>query len=122
MNPDIADDLESVPNLYTFSKSMTHRVVLPIDEEESDQIEMMRQKQALELPEELTYIKKEGYVSVISGDHAGRYGIVMGTKSGKVEVCLRSEYKGKLFACRLFSEISFAPISAAPRLILCSQS
>lgn len=38
-------------------------------------------------------MKKEEYVSVVSGRWEGRYGILMGAKNGKLEVCLRSEYK-----------------------------
>jgi hypothetical protein len=38
-------------------------------------------------------IKKNAYVSIIRGEHAGKYGIVIGAKGGKLEVCLRSEYR-----------------------------
>jgi hypothetical protein len=38
-------------------------------------------------------MKKDEYVSVVSGPKKGRYGILMGAKNGKLEVCIRSEYK-----------------------------
>lgn len=31
-------------------------------------------------------MKKDEYVSVISGPQAGKYGILMGTKNGRIEV------------------------------------
>ena len=93
MSPDIADDIERIQGIYGFSKSVSTKLVIPIEEDEAAQIEVMRAKAPLGLPDELKKIKKEDYVSIVGGEHTGRYGIVMGARGGKIEVCLRSEYK-----------------------------
>jgi transcription antitermination factor NusG len=93
MGPDVADALEKVAGIYGFTKTMSG-IVIPLLEEEAAQLELMKTKApASDLNTELKLIKREEYVSVVSGEHAGRYGIVMGARAGKIEVCLRSDYK-----------------------------
>jgi transcription antitermination factor NusG len=92
MGPDIADELEKVPGIYGFTKT-ADGIVIPLGGDEATQLETMKNKERQDLSPELKRIKKEEYVSVVSGEHMGRYGIVMGAKAGKIEVCLRSEYK-----------------------------
>ena len=92
MGPDVADELEKVQGIYGFTKT-SDGIVVPLGEEEANQLESMKNKDRQDLTPDIKKIKKEEYVSVVSGEHAGRYGIVMGAKAGKIEVCLRSEYK-----------------------------
>jgi len=42
------------------------------------------------LSPELLKMKKEEYVTVVSGPHKGKYGILMGAKKGRLEVRLYS--------------------------------
>ena len=62
-------------------------------EEEARQLEIMRNNSSTRLSSDAQMIKKNAYVSIIRGEHAGKYGIVIGAKGGKLEVCLRSEYR-----------------------------
>ena len=82
MGPDIADELEKVQGIYGFTKT-AGGIVLPLGPEESSQLETMQSKGRADLSPELKLIKKEEYVSVVSGEHTGRYGIVMGAKNGE---------------------------------------
>ena len=48
-------------------------------------------------------------MSIVSGPHAGKYGIVMGCKNGKLEICIRSDYKDdwdviEVHDCRYLAE------------------
>jgi transcription antitermination factor NusG len=92
MGPDVADELEKVQGIYGLTKT-SDGIVMPLGENEASQLETMKNKERQDLTPDLKRIKKEEYVSVVSGEHTGRYGIVMGAKAGKIEVCLRSEYK-----------------------------
>ena len=87
MSPDIADDLEQIDGFYGFPKNL-YRKVLPIDEEHENELEIMRNMTANEpiIDPEIAKIKKEDYVTIVSGLHAGKYGILMGAKGGKFEV------------------------------------
>ena len=71
-----------MPGIYGFTKTI-NGIVVPLNEEEANQLETMMNKPRADLNPELKMIKKEEYVSVVSGEHAGKYGIVMGSKSGK---------------------------------------
>ena len=99
MSPDIADDIEVMPGIYGFRKSNAG-IIVPLGENEEEQIEQMRSMQERVLSPELQKLRKEEYVSVISGTHEGRYGILMGARNGRLEVCLRSDYRDEwdLFA------------------------
>ena len=92
MGPDIADDIEKISTIYGFSKSK-HGIVLPLSDEQGVSLEKIALKKESELEDEYKLMKKEEYVSVIAGDQKGRYGILQGTKRGKLEVILRGEYK-----------------------------
>ena len=61
-------------------------IVVPLRLGESDQLESMKLKKNAELDAEIRKMKKEEYVSVISGRWEGRYGILMGVKNGMLEV------------------------------------
>ena len=92
MNPDIADDLERLQGIYGFTKTL-NSFVQPLSEEQAVQLESMKGKVGFELSPEQARLRKDCYVSIVKGPHKGRYGILMGAKSGRLEVCLRSEYK-----------------------------
>ena len=68
-------------------------VVAPLRDEEVSQLDMMRNASSLLLSADARKIKKDSYVSIIRGEHRGKYGIVTGARGGKLEVCLRSNYK-----------------------------
>lgn len=92
MSPDIADDLEQVQGIYGFSKNQ-YGIVVPMTGGDAEQIENLKLRQVKALPPELLKMKKEEYVTVVEGPHKGKYGILMGAKKGRLEVCLRSDYR-----------------------------
>jgi transcription antitermination factor NusG len=94
MDPDIADDIELVKGIYGLVKS-ANRLVLPITEEEGKMLESLLEKamNANTLDPQFAELKRDEYVEIISGPWAGRYGILQGVRLGKLEVCLRSNYK-----------------------------
>ena len=92
MNPDIADDLERLQGIYGLTKTL-NAFVQPLSEEQAEQLESMKGKVGFQLSPEQAQLKKDCYVSIVRGPHKGRYGILMGAKNGRLEVCLRSEYK-----------------------------
>jgi transcription antitermination factor NusG len=92
MSPDIADDVEVMQGVYGFTKNVDGLIV-PLTESESEQVESMIRKKPATLDPDMARMKKDEYVSIVSGNHQGRYGILMGTKNGRLEVCLRSDYK-----------------------------
>jgi hypothetical protein len=92
MGPDIADDIEKLATVYGFSKTK-HGLVLPLSDEQASSLEKIASKKEKDIEDEYKLMKKDEYVSVVAGDHEGRYGILQGTKRGKLEVILRGEYK-----------------------------
>jgi transcription antitermination factor NusG len=92
MGPDIADDLEGIKNVYGFTKNAAG-LVLPLSHEEGKNLEQMRERTGQDLDPDVLKMKKDEYVTVIDGRHKGRYGILIGAKGGRLEVCLRSDYK-----------------------------
>merc|ERR1711871_1477893 len=54
---------------------------------------IMRNISSIHIDCDTQMIKKDSYVSIIGGEHEGKYGIVTGARGGKLEVCLRSEYR-----------------------------
>eukprot|EP01041_Mallomonas_annulata_P003360 gene3360-6652_t len=90
MNPIIADAIEGIEGIYGLGKDQQNKVV-PLFKEEEEQFERMRNETFLALDPEITKIRKEEYVTVVSGPQEGRYGIIMGARNGQLEVCLRSE-------------------------------
>jgi transcription antitermination factor NusG len=94
MDPDLADDIEGMKMVYGFLKN-PNNLILPLSRGEGEDIEIMkeRHKAGAQIDPELLLMKKDEYVSVVAGPNKGRYGILQGAKNGKLEVCLRSEYK-----------------------------
>ena len=92
MNYDIADDLEGMNNVYGFSKTRSG-IVLPLPPTESESLEDIAFRKEKNMEAKYQLLKKDEYVSIISGPHEGKYGILQGTKRGKLEVILRGEYK-----------------------------
>jgi transcription antitermination factor NusG len=88
MNPDLADDIESIKGVYAFLKN-PNNLIVPLSKAEGDSIEVMRDRNTAVIDPELMLMKKDEYVSVVSGPRKGRYGILMGAKNGKLEVTLR---------------------------------
>ena len=68
-------------------------IVIPLSDEEVDQLNIMRNTSSIHIDCDTQMIKKDSYVSIIGGEHEGKYGIVTGARGGKLEVCLRSEYR-----------------------------
>jgi len=107
MNKQLYDLVNGVNGVYGFLKSNNKmNVVLPVSPEDSISMDDMKNKPILELKPQHARMRKEEYVSVISGEHEGRYGIFMGTKLGKIEVCLRSEFKDD-WACFDLNELEY---------------
>ena len=92
MNYVIADDIEAMNNVYGFSKTRSG-IVLPLPPTESESLENISSRQEKSMEEKYKLLKKDEYVSIIRGPHEGKYGILQGTKRGKLEVILRGEYK-----------------------------
>lgn len=94
MDPDLADDIEGMKMVYGFLKN-PNNLILPLSRGEGEDIEIMKEKHkaGAQIDPELLLMKKDEYVSVVSGPNKGRYGILQGVKNGKLDVCLRSEYK-----------------------------
>ena len=68
-------------------------IVIPLSDEEVNQLEIIRNISSMHIDCDMQMIKKDSYVSIIGGEHEGKYGIVTGARGGKLEVCLRSEYR-----------------------------
>lgn len=85
MNPDLADDIESIKGVYAFLKN-PNNLIVPLSPAEGESIEVMRDRETAVIDPELMLMKKDEYVSVVSGPRKGRYGILMGAKNGKLEV------------------------------------
>ena len=79
-------------NIYVLSKT-AEGIVIPLSDEEVDQLNIMRNTSSIHIDCDTQMIKKDSYVSIIGGEHEGKYGIVTGARGGKLEVCLRSEYR-----------------------------
>eukprot|EP01036_Dinobryon_divergens_P025005 gene25005-33509_t len=92
MNPEIAEDLEAIQSVRYLAKN-EDELVLPLSEEEEAQLEILKEEPAPELSPEVKLLRTGEYVSVISGRHAGKYGIIQGSSGGKITVLLRTEYK-----------------------------
>jgi transcription antitermination factor NusG len=71
MNPDVADDIESIPGVYGLSMSQPHSFVTPLGAAQTQQLESMRNKTLFDLSPEQKLIKKDGYVSIVSGTYEG---------------------------------------------------
>lgn len=84
MNPDLADDIESIKGVYAFLKN-PNNLIVPLSKAEGESIEVMRDRNTAVIDPELMLMKKDEYVSVVSGPRKGRYGILMGAKNGKLE-------------------------------------
>jgi transcription antitermination factor NusG len=92
MNYEIADDIESFNNVYGFSKTRSG-IVLPLPKTEAGSLEDIAVRSEKQMNEKYSLLKKDEYVSIIKGPHEGKYGILQGTKRGKLEVILRGDYK-----------------------------
>ncbi len=85
MSPDIADNIESLDNVYGLIK-ISKKFVVPLSEEECNGIQQLRNFSTVQLNENILKMKKDEYVTVIDGPLKGRYGILTGLKNGKLEV------------------------------------
>lgn len=92
MNYEIADDIESFNNVYGFSKTRSG-IVLPLPKNEAGSLEDIAVRSEKQMDEKYSLLKKDEYVSIVNGPHEGKYGILQGTKKGKLEVILRGDYK-----------------------------
>ena len=90
MGPEIADVIESIPGVKYLTKNRDGLVV-PLPAVDAVRLERTITMQVTDLREELKLLKKDEYVSVVSGPHKGEYGIFNSVKSGMVEVILRKE-------------------------------
>lgn len=90
MGPEIADVIESIPGVKYLTKNRDGLVV-PLPAVDAVRLERTITLQVTDLREELKLLKKDEYVSVVSGPHKGEYGIFNSVKSGMVEVILRKE-------------------------------
>lgn len=91
MNPDLADDVESIDGIRGFVKDFNNLIV-PLNDLEEEEINILQSQQVPQINEEMQKLKIGEYVSIIDGVHKDRYGIIEGTRNGKIEVRLRSEY------------------------------
>lgn len=92
MNYEIADDIESFNHVYGFSKTRSG-IVLPLPKTEAGSLEDIAVRSEKQMDEKYNLLKKDEYVSIVKGPHEGKYGILQGTKRGKLEVILRGDYK-----------------------------
>jgi hypothetical protein len=97
MSPEIAQLIEDMPTVYTISRSRDG-FVIPLSDEEGNTLEGIALRksdivESIEDHKDFDLIKKDEYVSIINGVHMGKYGIVHGTRRGKLEVILRGDYK-----------------------------
>lgn len=91
MTPEIADAFENINGIYGFFKT-PQQLILPLPEEEGSDLETIKQKwEVRQMDKDMATLKKDEYVSIVQGPHKGKYGILMGAKSGKLEVCIRNE-------------------------------
>lgn len=93
MNLKLADIVTDIAGIYGFSKRNEKNAVLPVNPEDSIELDQLKSKPIPSLKPEHVKMRKEEYVSVVEGERKGRYGILMGARNGKIEVCLRSEFK-----------------------------
>ena len=91
MTPDIADAFENINGIYGFFKT-PQQLILPLTEDEGTDLEAIKLKwEARQMDADMATLKKDEYVTIVNGAHKGKYGILMGAKSGKLEVCIRNE-------------------------------
>lgn len=88
MSPDFADIIESIDGVYGFVKSGEAQLVLPLDGASEVHTNALRQQTLGAFPEEAKLLKKDDYVSIVSGAYKGAYGILTGTTGGKMDVSL----------------------------------
>lgn len=92
MDPEVADALESITFVVRLPKNQKTQLVSPLTPEQGADLERARQLMVTDLDPETQKIRKDEYVSVVSGLHLGKYGVVTGTKAGKLEVLLRGGF------------------------------
>lgn len=92
MNPDLADDMESSSGVNRLATN-EFNLVVPLDEVEAEEISIFQQQPPPTIDEEMSLLQIGEYVSVVDGQHKGKYGIIEGTRSGDIQVRLRSEYR-----------------------------
>ena len=86
MDPDVADVIESVEGVIRFVRTQNTKLVMPLPVKQGENLEAIRSNTIRDLPLETKKMKKNDYVSVISGIHIGRYGILSASKAGLFEV------------------------------------
>ena len=86
MDPDVADAIESVEGVIRFERTQNTKLVMPLPVKQGENLEAIRSNTIRDLPLETKKMKKNDYVSVISGIHEGRYGILSASKAGLFEV------------------------------------
>ena len=86
MDPDVADAIESVEGVIRFVRTQNTKLVMPLPVKQGENLEAIRSNLIRDLPLETKKMKKNDYVSVISGIHIGRYGILSASKAGLFEV------------------------------------
>ena len=86
MDPDVADVIESVEGVIRFVRTQNTKLVMPLPVKQGENLETIRSNLIRDLPLETKKMKKNDYVSVISGIHIGRYGILSASKAGLFEV------------------------------------
>lgn len=117
MDPDIADDMESLPGVVRLVRDSETKLVLPLSMSQGSDLEAARSTQRTELNEELRQLKKDDYVTVVAGEYAGHYGLLKTMRSGRFEVGLRYQFYLCLLAC--ISKITFLLTSCRlPKLCL----
>jgi hypothetical protein len=88
---DIADAIENINGIYGFFKT-PQQLILPLAEDEGLDLETVKITwENRKMDEDMARLKKDEYVSIVGGTHKGKYGILMGAKSGKLEVCIRND-------------------------------
>ena len=91
MTPEIADAIENINGIYGFFKT-PQQLILPLAEDEGLDLETVKITwENRKMDEDMARLKKDEYVSIVGGTHKGKYGILMGAKSGKLEVCIRND-------------------------------
>ena len=53
-------------------------IVVPLSDEEVSQLNVMRNISSIQMDGNDEMVKKDSYVSIIRGEHKGKYGIVTG--------------------------------------------
>jgi transcription antitermination factor NusG len=91
MCPEVADFIENQKNVYGLTKNI-EGLTLPISAEEAMELDKLKAENADELDVDIMRMKKDEYVSVVSGTHAGKYGILNGIRKGRAEVFVHIQY------------------------------